>query len=73
MKTMYPICFLYSNHDKKPDPLPATVSSKKVSYTGRIAMISNQLIYESTAKDVFWILYPNVQGEKAGGLLQKTT
>jgi hypothetical protein len=73
MKTMYPVCFLYSNHGKKPDPLPAKVSGKKISYTGRIAMISNQLIYESTANDVFWILYPNMQGEKAGRLLRKAT
>ena len=73
MKTMYPICFLYSNHDKKPDSLSATIPGKKVSYAGRLATISHQLIYESTAKDVFWILYPNMQEEKARRLLQKAT
>jgi len=29
MKTMHPICFLYSNHDKKPDSLSATIPGKK--------------------------------------------
>ncbi len=64
MKTMYPIWFLYSNHHKKPDSLSALHSGDKVSYAGRIAMISHKLIYESTANDVFWILYSNMPGKK---------
>ncbi|MFH0995924.1 MAG: hypothetical protein V1844_10580 [Pseudomonadota bacterium] len=64
MKSMYPVWFLFSNHHRKPDSLTASPSGNKMSYAGRIAMISHQLIYESTANDVFWILYPNMQGKQ---------
>ena len=64
MKTTYPIWFLYSSHHRKPDSLSTSLSGNKMSYAGRIAMISHQLIYESTANDVFWILYSNMPGKK---------
>ena len=71
MKTTYPIWFLYSSHHRKPDSLSTSLSGNKMSYAGRIAMISHQLIYESTANDVFWILYSNMPGEKQGDCCRK--
>jgi len=64
MKTMYPRWFLFSNHHRKPDSLSGSLSDKKVNYARKITMISHQLIYESTAEDVFWILYSNVRGKQ---------
>lgn len=60
-----PVWFLFSNRHMKPDSLnTASPSGNKVGYAGKIAMISHQLIFESTANDVFWILYSNMQGKK---------
>ncbi|MBI5590562.1 MAG: hypothetical protein HY881_08785 [Deltaproteobacteria bacterium] len=72
MKTnVNPIWFLYSNRHRKPGSLSASFSGNKVSYAGRIAMISHQLIFESTANDVFWILYSNTQGKKRLGRISE--
>ncbi len=72
MKTnVNPIWFLYSNLHRKAGSLSASLSGNKVSYAGRIAMISHQLIYESTANDVFWIFYSNMQGKKQLGRISE--
>jgi hypothetical protein len=52
MKTnMNPVFFLYRNQDGKMNKS----FECKDSYDTKITMISHQLLYESTANDIFWV------------------
>jgi hypothetical protein len=44
--------------------LSGPLAVNKTHYDRKMTMISRQLIYESTADDVFWVLHKKLQGEK---------
>ena len=63
MKTnMNPVFFLYRNQDGK----MKKSFERKDCYDTKMAMISNQLIYESTAKDIYWVFRSNRQAQTLG-------
>jgi hypothetical protein len=65
MKTnLNTIFFLYSNPHKEPASLSGQLAVNKTRYDRKITMISRQLIYESKADDVFWVLHTKLQGKK---------
>jgi hypothetical protein len=65
MKTnINPIFFLYSSHHKKPTSLSGPLVGDKIRCDRKMTIISRQLIYESTAEDVFWVLNSKLQGKK---------
>ncbi len=57
--------FLYNSHHKDPaPPLPRSLPANKKQYDGKMTLISRQLIYASTADDIFWVLHSKFQGER---------
>jgi hypothetical protein len=65
MKTnLNTIFFLHSDHHREPASLSGPLAVNKTHYDRKMTMISRQLIYESTADDVFWVLHKKHQGEK---------
>jgi len=65
MKTnLNTIFFLYSDHRKESVSLSGSLAVNKTRYDGKMTMISRQLIYESTADDVFWVLQTKLQEGK---------
>jgi hypothetical protein len=65
MKTnLNTIFFLYSKHKNEPVSLSETITDNKTRDDRKMTMISRQLIYESTADDVFWVLHTKLQGKK---------
>jgi hypothetical protein len=65
MKTnINPVFFLYSSHHKKLTSLSDPRVGIKTRRDRKMTIISRQLIYESTADDVFWVLHSKLQGEK---------
>ena len=66
MKTNFiPIYFLYSNHRGKPTSFSDPLTVKNSRYDRILTTISRQLIFESTANDVFWVLHSKLQGKKS--------
>jgi hypothetical protein len=65
MKTnINPVFFLYQSLHRKPDTISESFSGNKSQYARKMTMICRQLIYESTADDVFWVLPSKLQREK---------
>jgi len=65
MKTnLNTIFFLYSDHDGESASLSGPLVVNKTRPDGKMTTISRQLIYESTADDVFWVLHQKFQGKK---------
>jgi hypothetical protein len=65
MKTnLNTIFFRCSDHHRKSASLSGPLTVKKTHYDIKMTLISRQLIYESTADDVFWVLHTKFQGKK---------
>ena len=63
MKTnLNTIFFLCSDHHREPATLSGPLPVNKTRYGRKMTMFSRQLIYESTADDVFWVLHTKLQG-----------
>ncbi len=58
------IFFLYAHLPKKSTPLSGPGTGNKTCDDRITTMISRQLIYESTAEDVFWVLHTKLQGKR---------
>jgi hypothetical protein len=64
MKTnLNTIFFLYSDSHKELTSLSGPLTINKTRCDRKITMISRQLIYESKADDVFWVLHTKLQGK----------
>jgi len=65
MKTsLNTIFFLRSGHRRKSASLSGTLAVNKTLYVIKMTTISRQLIYETTADDVFWVLHTKLQGKR---------
>lgn len=58
------IFFLCSSHHRKTTSLCGPIAAKKTYYDRALTKSPRQLIYESTADDVFWVLHPKLQREE---------
>lgn len=58
------IFFLCCSHHRITAPLSGLIAAKKTYYDREMMKSPRQLIYESTADDVFWVLHPKLQREE---------
>jgi hypothetical protein len=61
--TINSVFFLHQNYHRSSDAISESCSGIK-NYDRKITMISRQLLYESTADDVFWVLASKHQRER---------
>jgi hypothetical protein len=65
MKTsLSSIYFLCGGRHRKTASLSGSIAVDKTCLDREITISPRQLIYESTADDVFWVLHSKLQGEK---------
>jgi hypothetical protein len=65
MKTnLNTIFFLHNEHHRKATHLSTHLTVNKTRHDKSMTILSRQLIYESTADDIFWVLQPKLQGNK---------
>jgi hypothetical protein len=70
MKTnLNTIFFLCSDHHREPATLSGSLPVYKTGYNRKMTMFSRQLIYESTADDVFWVFQMNSVPPRCGEFL----
>lgn len=73
MKTnLHTIYFLCSDQHRGPAALSGPLPVNKTHYDRKMTMFSRQLIYESTADDVFWVLHTKLQGKNQAAWCEHT-